>query len=132
MAVDYGLDLDWAADLSKTAGTVTGTKLLGQAVYRRLVTARGSALDCPDDGLDIRELLSLPMTTAQLAAVPGLVRQEIVKDERIQDATIIVTKLADGFDLAIRLTPAEGPDFELTLGVSAAAVKLLGITGGGA
>lgn len=128
--VDYGTDLDWASDLAKNAGTVSGTKLLGQAVFRRLITPRGSAFDCPDDGLDIQEFLSLPMTQAQLAAVPGVIRQEILKDERITGAEIALTKLADGFDLKIRCTPSEGPDFELTLGVSAAAVKLLGITGG--
>src|SRR5678815_5483461 len=129
--VDYGTDLDWAADLSKTAGTVSGTKLLGQAAFHRLSTPRGTALDCPDDGLDLREYLSLPMTAADLAAVPGEVSQELRKDERFQDADVTVTKLVDGFKLAIVITPAEGPDFELTLGVSAAAVKLLGITGGG-
>lgn len=130
MTVDYGTDLDWGADLSKTAGTVSGTKLLGQAVYHRLMTPRGSQLDCPDDGIDLQEYLSLPMTPAQLAGVPGEVRQEILKDERIQDAEVIMTKLVDGFKLTIRCTPAEGPDFELTLGVDAAATKLLGITGG--
>ncbi len=128
--VDYGTDLDWGADLSKTAGTVTGTKLLGQAAYHRLMTPRGSALDCPDDGLDLAEYLSLAMTETQLAAVPGEVASELRKDERFQDAEVVLTKLPDGFNLKIRITPAEGPDFELRLGVSDAGVKLLGITGG--
>lgn len=127
--VDYGQDIDWADDMSPTAELVSGVKLLSQAVYRRLITPKGSCLDSPDDGLALEDFLHEGLTEAELAAIPGQVRQEILKDDRIIGVDIEATKtLTDGllgFELAITCTPSEGPDFDLTISVSAAAVKLL-------
>lgn len=129
--VDYGTDLDWLDDMNPTGAMVSGTTLLGQAVYRRLITPRGSCLDSPDDGLALEEFLHAPLTDAALAAIPGQVRQEILKDERIagvdiQASTQLIGRGA-GFSLAIRCTPAAGPDFELVVSVSVAATKLLSL-----
>lgn len=126
-SVDYGTDLSWADDLDLLGRSVTGTELLGQAVYRRLRTPRGSCLDAPDDGLDVAEFLSAALTEARIAAIPALVQQEILKDERIADVTVNMSRFSDGFNLTIWCTPAGGPSFELTIDVTAAAVKLLSI-----
>ncbi len=128
MTVDYGTDLDWADDLDPTGRVVSGTLLLGQAAYRRLRTRRGSCLDCPDDGIDIQEYLSLAMTPAALSAIPGEVSAELRKDERFVAADVVVTKITEGLHFAIEITPSEGPTFDLTLSVTDAGVKLLGIS----
>lgn len=109
--------------------TVTGTKLLGQAAYHRLITPLGACLDSPDAvTVDLHEFLSKGMTPAELAAVPGQCRRALLDDERFIGAEIVLTPTADGFDLAITITPSEGPDFELVLAVGDAAVKLLALT----
>lgn len=131
--VSYGTDLDWLDDMNPTGQLVEGFTLLGQAVYRRLITPRGSVLDSPDDGLALEEFLHAPLTEAALAAIPGQVRQEILKDERIVGAEIDITadlfSVPRGFSLAIRCTPSEGPDFELVISVSEAATKLVSLQG---
>lgn len=126
--VDYGTDLDWQDDLDPSGRTVSGTKLLGQAAYHRLITPRGSCLDSPNDGLDLHEYLSRAMTPVELATIPGEVRLELLKDERFNGAEIVMTKNADGFDLAIQITPSAGPNFELVISVTQAAVVLLSLT----
>lgn len=126
--IDFGTDLSWADDLDPSGRMVTGIELLGQSAFRRLRTPRGACLDAPDDGLDVQEYLSRAMTPAALAAIPGEIAQEITKDERFLAADVTLTPLPDGFHLAIEITPAAGPSFELTLSVGEAAVTLLGIT----
>lgn len=127
--VDFGVDLDWADDLNPTGRLVSGIELLGQALFHRLRTPRGACLDAPDDGLDLSEYLSRGMTPAELAAVPGEIRSEILKDERFLDADVTFTQTTpDTFRVRILVTPSAGPEFELVLGVADAAVKLLKIT----
>ena len=124
---DFGTDLDFQDDLDPAGRLVSGTKLLGQAAYHRLITPRGACLDSPDDGLDLHEYLSKGLTPTELATIPGEVRLELLKDERFIGADIGMTNTPDGFDLKIRITPSAGPDFELVLSVGEAAVKLLSL-----
>jgi len=128
---DFGTDLSWGDDLDPAGRMVTGIDLLGQAALHRLTTTRGGCLDAPDNGLDVAELLSLGMTAAELAAVPGQIAQELRKDERFLDAEVVVGRLTDGFNLTIRITPSAGPDFELVLSIADAATKLVSITNKG-
>ncbi|AKT38249.1 hypothetical protein [Chondromyces crocatus] len=120
----FGVDLDCAEDLDPLMGTVTGLQVVAQAIYRRLSTPRGMVLDAPDYGFDLRSLLHKGMSPAEQAALPGLVRAEVLKEERIQSATVqILDFTSDAFRLSIRCVTAEGP-FLMTLHVSAAAVLL--------
>src|SRR5258708_5265369 len=89
----FGVDIDWGDDLNPTGRLVRGTELLAQAVHHRLRTPRGACLDAPDDGLDLAEYLSNGMTPAQLAAIPGEIRSELLKDERFQDADVTMAQI---------------------------------------
>ena len=81
-------------------------------------------IDAPDYGFDLRSLLHKGMTPAERAAIPGLVRAEVLKDQRVQRAEVQLTEVApDTLKLSIRCFTAEGP-FRMTLHVSAAAVLL--------
>jgi phage baseplate assembly protein W len=124
MAVDYGWDISCLDDLDDVGRLVTGAELIRQAIYRRLTTPRGGVIDAPDYGYDLSALLSRGMTSADIAAVPGKVRGEILKDERVEAVDVVATMRDPAtMHLTIRATTGAGP-FELVLDVTAAAAKL--------
>lgn len=121
----FGIDLDCSDDLREDMALATGARMLAQAIYRRLTTPRGAVLDAPDYGLDVRAFLSRGMTAAELAAIPGQIRSEVTKDERIEDADVHARMTApDTLELTIRCSTAAGP-FELVISVTAAAAILV-------
>ena len=123
---DFGADLDLDDDLTPEMRETSGGRALAQAIRRRLSTPRGSVIDAPDYGFDVREMLSKGMTTEELAGVPDQVRAELEKEQRIETLTVKATQPAPGeLDLDVRGETATGP-FALTLNVTAAAVLLTG------
>lgn len=124
MTTDFGGDLDCAEDLTAEMREVSGPIALAQNVYRRLSTPRGMVIDAPDYGRDLRAYLHKGLTPTEQTGIPGEVRAEILKEERIENAEVQVTAFVDeAMTLAIRCESAEGP-FSLTLDVTAAAVVL--------
>jgi hypothetical protein len=88
MAVDYGTDLDWSTDIPARFSYATGPRNLGNALVRRLSTARGAlaAVDpaAADYGLDVRALLFGSGTLQQLRQTELDIVQECQKDERVR------------------------------------------------
>ena len=124
MTTDFGTDLDCADDLTAEMREVSGPIVLAQNLCRRLSTPRGMVIDAPNYGFDLRTLLHKGLTSTQVAEIPGVVRAEVVKDERVESAEVEVLSYADeAMSLGIRCDTAEGP-FSLTLDVTAAAVVL--------
>ena len=136
MAIDYGTDLDWDTDMSPIGAMTSGVRLLSQAVFHRITTRRGMLIDAPDEGIDVRDFLSEGLTETQKAAIPALISQEILRDERIKECQTTLTPFDSGFgfDLAIVVTPIDDPTavFTLTVSVSQAAALLTSATPGGA
>src|SRR5262249_13556353 len=91
MTTDFATDLDCSDDLNPLGTTVSGPLCLAQAIQRRLSTPRGMVIDAPNYGRDLREYLSRGMTAAELEAIPGDVRAEVLKDERIEEVDAGVT-----------------------------------------
>lgn len=89
----FGLDLSCVDDLDPGMGEVSGVTMLDEAAHRRINTPRTQLLPDQDYGIDVFDLLNSENTPAQLAQVPGLVDQELVKDERIaaSDSTLDTT-----------------------------------------
>lgn len=117
----FGADLSCADDLAEDWSELPGSdvRLVAESVYRRLTTARGTLLDDPDYGLDLRSYLHRGQTQAELLAMRGAIRSEVLKDDRVDDANLTVELIRSGVELVITIagTASEAP-FALTLAVS--------------
>ena len=133
MAIDFGRDIS-ATDTFSTGRFSTGIRLVAEACYRRLITPRGSLRGGEDEanyGLDLRELIGVTNLKTTAAALPGRIRAELEKDERIDSVTVDVLTEVDAsglasFTITVEAITGEGP-FVLTLLASAVTVTLLGI-----
>jgi phage baseplate assembly protein W len=117
----YGSDLSCTDDLSEDWSELDGSdvRLVAEAALRRLTTARGTLLDDPDYGLDLRSFLHRGQTPADLLAMRGAVRSELLKDDRIDDGALTVELIRSGVEIqiSISVTASEAP-FALTLAVT--------------
>lgn len=129
--VDFGRDLSCADDLEDDMAEVEGPVVVAQAIYRRLYTPRGALWQDPDYGLDLHDYLSRRMSAAEIAAIPGDVVKEILKDERVERATVKITKQTfEALEIMIN-AEAGGGSFSLTISVTQAAVTLASVSGAG-
>jgi hypothetical protein len=95
-ALGYGSDLWCDTDLKPNVDELPGDSktLLGQAVFHRIVTPRGSLPDDLEYGRDVRALLSKGLTAAGLAAEAAQLSNEITKDDRIATAEVVIQQLS--------------------------------------
>lgn len=134
MATAFGKDTSCTGSL-RPGVVVTGVRLVGEAIFRRLTTPRGmlrGGEQEADYGLDMLELVGASVTPGDIAALPGRVRNEVLKDPRIVSVEVTATTTKVGpattLTLVISCVTGEGP-FDLTVGVDEASVELLGISG---
>jgi hypothetical protein len=125
----YGTDVSLTSDLSPTLELVaaSSTRSIAEAILRRLDCPRGALVDDPDYGIDVRAMLNRGMTADEVRALAGRVRAEVEKDDRIDNATVIVTPTPTGDELRIEIaaTPANALGrFALVLAVTSAEVLL--------
>lgn len=125
---DFGSDIATpdAADLDPYFSTVAGWRGLGQALGRRLITPRGTLIDDPSFGFDVRSAVNSALTPTQIAALESDLADELVGDERVETAAVSVAFAAGSSRLTIRATieTADGP-FRLVLAVSAVTTEIL-------
>jgi hypothetical protein len=129
----FGRDTSCLTEL-RTGRFVTGARLVGESAYRRLTTPRGMLRGGEEDqnfGLDLSELVGSVQTKAEAAALPGRIKTELAKDERIESVDVIVTETTSSaggrrFRVDIRATTGEGP-FTLAVSVSEVSVELIGL-----
>lgn len=92
---DYGYDWttywrpDGQPDLDPNFATISGPRVVLEAVARRLITPRGSMLD-REYGYDLRGLLQATLTTADTARIQAEIEAECLKDERVDTADVTV------------------------------------------
>lgn len=130
MAVDYGREMS-CTDSIHTGRFVSGALIVGQACYRRLRTPRGTLRDDPSYGLDLRQFIGSTDTRKLEASLPGRIRAELEKDERIEsvDVDILTATTTSGdvsFAITIEAVTSLGP-FTLQVLASSVTVELLGI-----
>ena len=111
---------------------VSGKRLLGEACMRRLITERGTLLDDPNYGFPLINLLNRGQTRAGRAAIAGLIRLELMKDERVQSVDVIATfdesaKPIIRLDLDITVTGVDTGPFSLVLSVDEVNVRVLSL-----
>lgn len=124
MTTTYGRDVS-CADRIDTNRIVSGSVLLAEAIYRRLTTVRGSLEDDQTYGMHIAHYLNRAMSAAEIAAIPGVVRTEVLKDERIEEVDIEVSQDGTQIRLDISGSGYEGVTFRLALAVADVTVELL-------
>lgn len=129
MPTDFGRDLS-CTDSITTGRFVTGARLVAESDYRRLTTPRGSLRDDLDFGEPLNQLIGTASTSSQVAALPGRIQAELMKDERHASVDVVVTATTSGpvamYVVDITGNTADGP-FTLTIAASAVTVTLLGI-----
>lgn len=112
---DFGTDLLWVDDLDPTHRLTSGTALVGQAIYHRLITPRGRLIDDADYGLGLIEQLHKAKTPVQYRALETLIRSEALKDERVERCDAKLTDLGAGrTDIQLSIDCSAGP-FKLIL-----------------
>lgn len=134
MAGDYGFDLSATTGV-KASSLVRGVRLVAEAVFRRLTTPPGTLRGGPaelDYGVDLAGFVGRVDARSAAAALPGIIRSELSKDDRIgsADATVAIEQSGPGaYRLVIRVscTTSADEDFALTLAVTDVSTELLGI-----
>lgn len=132
-APPYGRDLSCTTHIKYTR-VVSGGVLLGQAAFRRLTTKRGSLQYNKNYGLPISDWLGQDMTEDFLAAIPALITNELMKDERLDRVDVALTvKRGDSgrveLDINIDGVGLNGETFALALHVNDVTVELLKLEG---
>lgn len=127
MATDFGTGLSCVTDLTDTMSVVSGRRLVAEAIARRLQTPRGRLIKHPNYGFDVCGELNGDLSAADIARIQSGVEAECVKDERVLDATAVLTFAASKLTLVITLEDAAGP-FVLVLAATAVSVTLLSVS----
>ena len=124
----YGTDLSCVLDCTDDFAVVSGPMIVVQAVARSFITPRGSILDDPDKGCDVRGLLNHGTPLADLRQMQTRLRAEALKDERVDtaDVTCLLNANASELTVTARLTlrDARTTPFTFVLSVTSAEVLL--------
>jgi hypothetical protein len=132
---NFGYDTSCTTAL-RTGRFSFGARLVAEACYRRLSTARGMLLggeDEEDYGLDLADEIGQTSTPSTVAALPGRIQNELLKDERIASVTATVVDTTVGpstsWNVSIEgvLADDTSTPFALVLAVSQVSVELLSL-----
>ena len=118
IATPSGLDLD------PRFGLVDGYRALGEALARRIVTRRGSLIDDPQYGTDVRARMNDNLDARGLAELAVAIVNEWQKDERVFLSRAACT-LALGALRIVGTVQAATGTFRLVVSVDAATASLL-------
>lgn len=126
--VDFGADVSSMPDLDPSFAAITGTRVIAEAVARRLMTPRGALPDAPKYGTDIRLYLNESIGTGSITVsqIKNAIEAECLQDERIQaaDAAVLFDPSSGTMNITIALASSSGP-FKLVLTVTALTITLL-------
>lgn len=136
MAVGFGKDTS-CTDSLETGRLVSGKELVCQALYRRLITPRGTLGSFTDEhltyGLDVASFIGMVGYEAAVRSLPAQIQNELLKDDRVASVTCTAQMLQSGIEreLAISINVVledEAGDFDFTLSVTAARALLTGVS----
>jgi len=120
----FGTDTT-CTDSMRTGRLSRGNRLVAEAIYRRLITRPGELIDDPTYGYDLTDLVGASLSTAEIASIPGRVKQEVLKDDRIQGVEVEATFAVDTLTINMRAFTSAGP-FDLVLKASQVGVEMVG------
>jgi hypothetical protein len=131
MSTGYGVDL-WCLTGVQPGRLVSGKLLVAQALYRRLTTPRGTLRGDLSYGYDVVGLIGAIGTEDAATVLRFAVRAEVMKDDRVQDVDVTVTRAVVGpgeesltISLSVLLTE-ETESFTLTLSASDVSLDVVG------
>lgn len=130
MATDYGTDIntflpDGTMGLDPYFRQISGVDCPLQVVARRAATTPGGLISDPEFGEDILSLVNGSMDDTELSQAAARYEQNILLDERVQDAEVSIT--SDGEDLTaeVGVTLVDGKTFSLVLDISDVTLTVL-------
>lgn len=120
MATDYGTDVDCVQDLDPYFSLVSGTEGVAQAIARRLQTPQGGLITDPSYGYDLRSLINVGLTAADVLAAQDAIEYQCLLDQRV-DAVEVSIDVEDGV-ATVTVDPVlvEGETFTLTFTLTSA------------
>ena len=127
---DYGRCLS-CTDTMRGGRYVSGVRVVAEAAYRRLITRPGELLDDPDYGFCVEDYVGSSSSTSDIAMLPGLIRQQLLRDARLRSVDVTVDETGTVADRTWTITVmgyTDGGPFELVLAVGSVTTALLGIT----
>ena len=133
----YGTDLaclpnaNGILDLTDTMTEASGIDVLAQSLVRRQLTAPGSDIASPNDGIDLRSFIKNGITQQELSVLTVQVQRELIKDQRVLPSTTVTgtfNPATNTLTMNEMIQTAAGP-FSLTIAVSAVSVTVL-VNGG--
>jgi len=108
-----GSDFSCVDDIDYNLTPVSGRLALGQSSARRIITPRGGLFYSVDYGTDVRGRLNRPFSGPQWER---LIEQEVLKDERVDNATATVTfdETDDTVSIRLKILDETNVEFEYT------------------
>ncbi|TAK26708.1 MAG: hypothetical protein EPO40_19510 [Myxococcaceae bacterium] len=114
-----------ASDLDPFFGLVREGRCLVEALARRLVTPRGSLLNYPAYGYDLRQWVNAELDASDLREIEQAAAEECRADERVDEVQLTAAFSDDRLTLTGWVTAITGQTFRLTLAVSEVTVIIL-------
>lgn len=124
MKIVDDLDLWCVTDIQDTGAEASGYLAFSQSLARRLITTRGTLIDDPLYGIDVREWLNVERTERNRTRLEASVTSELMKDERVASVTVDAAYVGDAISLKVKVTGTE-LDVIFTLNVSDVTIELL-------
>ena len=125
---DYGTALSCVDDIDPESRTVSGNRVVAEALARRLMTPRGRLIGYPDYGFDLTQFANADLSPRELAGVRAGIVAECLKDQRVVGVTVDLVLDNEGLlTVTIVVEGSQGP-FTLVLAVSSVTVELLSLT----
>jgi hypothetical protein len=133
--MSYGQDT-WCGERLVTGRLARGAQVVILALYRRLITPRGTLRGGDDEdayGIDLAGYIGAVGYDNAVAAIPGIIRSEFLKDARVADVSIDATITREAntaisivLDCVITLVDSD-EEFPFSVAASATSVTLLGV-----
>jgi phage baseplate assembly protein W len=123
--VDFGQDVSTFPVPDTSFATITGFRVLAEALARRLITPRGFLSFHTDYGTDTRLYVNEAIDDAALSRIKAEVAAELRQDERVHDAdaTVAFDEAAQKLSITCQVLTAAGP-FSFVLALSKLSVEL--------
>lgn len=128
----WGRDLSCVDDITADCAEVDplSSEAIAQACWRRITTVRGSLPDDLDYGIFLEDELSKGFTPTTLRMLLGRVKGELLKDDRVTDADVVVTSdnAFEVISLTITVTTADpSQSFTLTGALDSDGAKIVDV-----